>query len=78
MDRERLDEAALEANSQALSSWGGSLQSGGGVLLYGCETARGSEGESFINTLAQLTRANVYASIDPTGNERWDQRDSPR
>ncbi len=38
------------------------------ILLYGCETARGSDGQAFIDTLAAMTGADVAASADATGH----------
>ena len=53
--------------SSALAKIGSSLNSAGDILLYGCNVAQGDIGQSFINTLAQLTGADVAASTDLTG-----------
>ena len=41
----------------------------GDILLYGCDFARGARGKTAINTLAQLTGADIAASNDYTGNK---------
>jgi len=46
---------------------GSSLTETGDILLYGCDVAQGEEGVSFINSFAQMTGADVAASVDATG-----------
>ncbi|MEO8279377.1 MAG: DUF4347 domain-containing protein, partial [Ideonella sp.] len=64
----RLDSERLAVDEQAVARWGQSLAAGGDLLLYGCEVARGSAGESFVRSLASLTGADVAASSDRTGS----------
>ncbi len=45
----------------------GALEESAGILLYGCHTGAGGEGEAFINTIAEATGAGVAASEDLTG-----------
>ncbi|SDF95797.1 DUF4347 domain-containing protein, partial [Desulfovibrio legallii] len=61
------DEAVLNANAATLAAIGQSLAAGADLLLYSCNTAAGSTGESFINRLARLASVDVAASDDVTG-----------
>ena len=61
------DEAALNANAATLAAMGAALAEGADLLLYSCNTAAGSTGESFINRLARLASVDVAASDDVTG-----------
>ncbi|MCX7096622.1 MAG: Ig-like domain-containing protein, partial [Methylococcales bacterium] len=38
------------------------------ILVYGCDVAAGLQGAEFISALADVTGADVAASVDPTGN----------
>ncbi|MEG1325387.1 MAG: DUF4347 domain-containing protein, partial [Janthinobacterium sp.] len=60
----------LEAQARAdlLERIGDALAADGDILLYGCDTASGAAGWQFIDQLAQLTRADVAASVDATGS----------
>jgi hypothetical protein len=51
-----------------LSSIGTALNVGGDILLYGCDVAQYSAGQTFVKTLAQLTSSDVAASTDATGS----------
>ena len=62
-----VDEAALNANAATLAAMGAALAEGADLLLYSCNTAAGSTGESFINRLARLASVDVAASDDVTG-----------
>ncbi|MBO5695683.1 MAG: DUF4347 domain-containing protein, partial [Lentisphaeria bacterium] len=43
------------------------------ILVYGCDTAKSEEGKALVQTIANLTGADVAASIDSTGaNGNWD------
>ena len=42
------------------------------LLLYGCEVAAGTEGLTLVQTLSELTGADVAASVDRTGNAQQD------
>ena len=46
---------------------GRALTDSGDILLYGCNVAAGDAGQSFIEALAQYTRADIAASTDLTG-----------
>lgn len=50
-----------------LRSWGDSLSVDADIVLYGCDIAFGSEGNSFLRRLNRITGADVLASTDKTG-----------
>ncbi|SMR77811.1 DUF4347 domain-containing protein [Marinobacterium sediminicola] len=58
----------LDANAQLLSALGESLTEDGDLMLYGCYVGADSEGQSFIDSVAELTQADVAASEDLTGS----------
>ncbi|ABM04870.1 putative outer membrane adhesin-like protein [Psychromonas ingrahamii 37] len=66
----------LQANSELLSRLGQSLSESGDIMLYGCYVGADSEGQSFIDTIAELSGADVAASNDLTGAQNlggdWD------
>ncbi|WP_343805532.1 DUF4347 domain-containing protein, partial [Marinobacterium maritimum] len=66
----------LGANAELLSTLGESLTEDGDLMLYGCYVGADSEGQDFIDSVAQLTQADVAASEDLTGAESlggdWD------
>ncbi len=64
-----LDSDDLQEKSDSLAAWGESLSADGDILLYGCSIAAGDTGEDFIDSLSELTGADVSASDDPTGHE---------
>lgn len=51
-----------------LQSWADSFSEDGDLLLYGCNLAADTTGQSFISQIATLTGADVAASTDLTGN----------
>ncbi|NOT70404.1 MAG: DUF4347 domain-containing protein, partial [Hyphomicrobium sp.] len=65
--------AALTAESAAgqyadeLAVIGQALASNGDILLYGCDTASGEEGQALLDAVSNATGADVAASIDSTG-----------
>jgi subtilisin family serine protease len=63
----RLSAESLTSYDQTLKQIGASISPLGDILLYGCDVARGDLGVAFINSLAQLTGADVVASEDLTG-----------
>jgi hypothetical protein len=52
---------------EQLASIGRALSVDGDLLLYGCNVAADNEGQAFIERLAQVTGANVAASVNLTG-----------
>ena len=66
-----LEAETLERNAGSLSAWGESLTVEGDILLYGCSVGAGQLGSTFIEQLALITRADVAASNNPTGNVEY-------
>lgn len=62
-----LTSANVAAHAADLATIGGALAADGDILLYGCDTAAGTDGEALVQSLAQLTGADVAASSDLTG-----------
>ncbi|MDF3864842.1 DUF4347 domain-containing protein [Pseudomonas denitrificans (nom. rej.)] len=57
----------------SLSQLGASMQAGGDILIYACNTAQGERGQAFVNELASLTGRDIAASDDRTGKgSDWD------
>lgn len=63
----RLDSGNLPDYALSLERIGQSLAAEGDLLLYGCNVGEGVVGETFIQRLAEITGADVAASVDPTG-----------
>jgi|GEM_PF-3937402 len=61
-----LSNATVQAE---LADIGHSLKAGGDLLLYGCDVAKGDDGQQFVNDLAAATGADVAASTDVTGKD---------
>ncbi|NEO88221.1 MAG: DUF4347 domain-containing protein, partial [Spirulina sp. SIO3F2] len=55
-----------------LQTWESALTSNADILLYSCLTALGTTGETLIASLANLTGADVAASINATGSANYD------
>ncbi|MCF7976212.1 MAG: DUF4347 domain-containing protein, partial [Phycisphaerae bacterium] len=63
-----LETTSLDTYADMLQTWGIPLTQDGDLLFYGCSVAKGDSGVSLIDRIAQLTGADVGASIDPTGS----------
>ncbi|MEE8060111.1 MAG: DUF4347 domain-containing protein, partial [Pseudomonadales bacterium] len=67
---------SLLQNEATVSAWGNALSEDADLLIYGCNLTTSAEGQSFINTLAQFTGADITASDDLTGTANlggdWD------
>ena len=63
-----LNSANLSTYKSQLKKIGASLSKNGDILLYGCDVAKGDDGQAFINSIAKLTQADVAASDDLTGS----------
>ena len=64
LDKARLSNSAIQA---ALSKVGEALTPTGDLLLYACDVASSAGGKSFVSNLAEITKADIVASIDATG-----------
>jgi trimeric autotransporter adhesin len=63
-----LDNSVVRLRSAEFSAWGNAITPNADILLYGCDFAVGIEGREAVRTLAQLTGADVAASVDATAN----------
>ncbi len=72
----QLDSDILSQNIETIESWSESFTTDGDFLIYGCNLAASEDGQSLINSLSQLTQADVAASDDLTGSAElggdWD------
>jgi len=64
----QLEFNTLLKNSSQIANWGKAFSQDGDMLLYGCDLAATTDGQSLVNALAQLTGTDVAASDDKTGN----------
>jgi hypothetical protein len=62
-----LDGAGLYRHRAELAQWQRRLRPQADLLLYGCEVAQGEAGQRFVQTLHDLTQADIAASTTPTG-----------
>ncbi|MGC3985226.1 MAG: DUF4347 domain-containing protein [Pseudorhodoferax sp.] len=62
-----LDHDTLLARAADIAGWGSHLASGADILLYGCDVASDADGRALVQGLADLTGADVAASLDATG-----------
>ncbi|MCP4994071.1 MAG: DUF4347 domain-containing protein, partial [Gammaproteobacteria bacterium] len=71
-----LNAEVLDQNSIKIGAWSEAFSETGDLLIYGCNLAASEAGQTFVDTLAQLTDADVAASDDLTGQESlggdWD------
>ena len=63
-----LDAANAGEHQADLNAIGRSMSGSGDILLYGCDTGAGSQGQAFVDELAIATGADVAASNDLTGS----------
>ncbi|MBD9604634.1 DUF4347 domain-containing protein [Pseudomonas sp. PDM08] len=57
----------VAARSAVLAEIGKDMNVGGDIMIYGCYTAEGERGLSFVDSLAQLTGRDIAASSNRTG-----------
>ncbi|MCA9058726.1 MAG: DUF4347 domain-containing protein, partial [Planctomycetaceae bacterium] len=62
-----LTEAVLSVRSQEVQQWSAVLTESADILFYGCDVADVDSGQSFLQTLAELTGADIAASTNATG-----------
>ncbi|MGB7343178.1 MAG: DUF4347 domain-containing protein [Pirellulaceae bacterium] len=71
-----VSEKSLIDAQQQVRDWSKALSANADILLYGCNTGSGNQGDALIRQLASLTGADVAASTDITGDHRqggdWD------
>jgi predicted outer membrane repeat protein len=62
-----LDNNSLAEYQNQISDWSAVFDAEADILIYGCDLAGAAAGEQLIQSLAQLTGADVAASTDVTG-----------
>ncbi|QDT11198.1 Ig-like domain-containing protein [Planctomycetes bacterium K23_9] len=71
-----LNAGSLPGYAGQFVGWADSLTTDADILFYGCDLAGDSAGQAFVESLAELTGADVAASDDRTGNAElggdWD------
>ena len=71
LNGERIEAATL--NPADWKAIGEHLSDDADILIYGCDTAKSDEGKALVQSIADLTGADVAASTDSTGaNGDWD------
>ncbi|MBL7186966.1 MAG: leucine-rich repeat domain-containing protein, partial [Phycisphaerae bacterium] len=63
-----LNATSLDFYAEKIQTWGDALTQDGDILFYGCSIAQGESGSDLLDRIAELTEADVAASINPTGN----------
>lgn len=63
--------ANIEQYRDQFTQLGQSLTADGDLLIYGCDVAEGAAGLAFVDRLADLTKADVAASVDVTGSSAF-------
>jgi trimeric autotransporter adhesin len=63
-----LDQATLRNRTADFSAWSNGLNSEADILVYGCDFAANQAGQQSVRSLAQITGADVAASVDSTSN----------
>ncbi len=68
-----IDSNYVESHSSEFAQWQKSLTPNADILIYGCDVAKDDVGKAFVSNLADVTGADVAASIDGTGiGGDWD------
>ncbi len=63
-----LDESNLDGYAGQIASWQAALTGNADILIYGCNLAADSGGQTLIDSISALTGADVAASNDDTGH----------
>ncbi len=62
---------SFEGLQDELENWGASVSDDGDILFYGCNLAATEEGKSLINSIADVTGADIAASTNLTGHDSF-------
>ncbi|MGV6818004.1 MAG: tandem-95 repeat protein [Thiotrichales bacterium] len=63
-----IDARTLADNQKIFAAWGDAFSTDGDFLIYGCNLAATDDGKALVDSLAELTGADVAASDDLTGD----------
>jgi len=66
-----LNASTLAQHAPEFLAWQHNLTANADLLIYGCDVAGTPQGKDFVNSLAQLTAADVAASVDATGSANY-------
>ena len=66
-----LGESNLAGYAGQLASWQSSLTTDADILFYGCDLASDPSGKTLIDSVSELTGADVAASTDDTGHATY-------
>ena len=69
---DRIDFSNVGHFSSELSSLGQALSDQAQIQLFTCSLAKDASGKAFVDSIAKLTGADVYASDDNTGGDKGD------
>ncbi len=58
----------LQDEAARMARWGKALSSDGGIYIYGCELAKGENGEALVQRMADYAGRPIFASNTATGN----------
>lgn len=67
---DKISNETISDYTQALNQLGQSMAENGQIQFYGCSAAAGSEGGQLMSSVASMTGANVFASVDATGSPK--------
>ncbi len=65
------DQAAVGQHETEFRQWASALKEDADILFYGCNLASSSEGQAILQSIADWTGADIAASDDIVGNERF-------
>jgi hypothetical protein len=57
----------IQNHADQFNYWGDSLSQDADIMIYGCDLAASTEGQTLVQSLATLTGADIAASTDTTG-----------
>ncbi|MEZ6116962.1 MAG: DUF4347 domain-containing protein [Pirellulaceae bacterium] len=66
-----VDADVLRQHADQIQRWNASLRADADILLYGCDAAQGSNGIDLLQTLAQLTVADVWVHRQDRKRITW-------
>ncbi|KAA5539094.1 DUF4347 domain-containing protein [Roseiconus nitratireducens] len=66
---EFLNMDSVTAHAGQIAGWADAIDSGGDLLIYGCDLAGTPNGQTLVQALAELCRCDVAASDDATGHQ---------
>ena len=65
-----VDASLLAARPAEIAGWSAALDAGADLMIWGCDVGSTAAGHALMETLGQITGADVAASIDGTGAEQ--------